>query len=149
MLSVASHTFSVVERNINRNRSRICWVLVRKVMQLHIQVNQCHKPLLVLPDSWCQFRVSNASSNWQVSWNHWHATRGPLQTINGLLDAPVWPWLRVSLLGFWKRLILTLELTSWCFSPVDPLLKAPGWSSVTSWRNLSDRIWVMKSKGIP
>jgi len=33
MLSAASHTFSVVERNINRNRSRICWVLAHKVVQ--------------------------------------------------------------------------------------------------------------------
>ena len=49
-LSAASHTFSVVERNINRNRSRICWVLVHKVVQHLVQVNQCHKPLLVLPD---------------------------------------------------------------------------------------------------
>ena len=71
------------------------------------------------------------------------ATHGLLQTINGLFEARAWLW--VSLLDFWKRLILTLELVS-CFLLVAPPLKAPEWSSVTSWTNLLDHI--VRSEGI-
>jgi hypothetical protein len=40
MLSAASHTFSMVAKNINQNKFRICWVLVHKVVRHHVQVNQ-------------------------------------------------------------------------------------------------------------